>query len=557
MGKRLLSLGIIALGCALALLLGQRPGPIPAAIAGNICDPGEPACGGTPQPTATQPFAPTSTRTPTPSATPGGPTPPSPSAPPATPTPPGHHYELAVCDEPPEPIPAPWVGVADYLVENRCVREGGNTYCYGVWIRNTNESLYENKSLRSLPLPAHPVSEGDHCPNQPLDDVHRARPVCTVGNDPVYVAGSWYYNGLSRPVVDPTPYAVALYRPEPGLSIRVSYHHAYVPEPAYDQATAWNFGADYVCRDHGTPGPTPPPPPVPPTPTPSPAACPTCSTWISPQGSLSLPYLLPSAAITLSWGCSASPAGYLLSVWASDGGAWWLVERRSTGPAEHQVRLELVPGLIYRARVEARFSLGGAMASCCGAETYYRRSLLLPPHPVPQLGVRLFYYSDHDPDPAHGPDNPYETTSPLIFWNYGEMLHVRPWATWEEPEEPGWRAETRLKAWRYRGSRTARGSFPARCRPQDAPSCGWQDAEQTRYMHLRWWRGLLPGEIEGETAGENRQWVYVTPPGEMSFAYEVRGETEWVHEESGYTVTFPFTETLTVTVRLRYPVNIP
>jgi len=85
-------------------------------------------------------------------------------------------------------------------------------------------------------------------------------------------------------------------------------------------------------------------------------------------------------------------------------------------------------------------------------------------------------------------------------------------------------------------------------------SCGWQEVEGPRYLHLRWWRGLLGGEVEAQ--GEDLRWVYVTPPGEVAFGYEVRGETEWVHE-SGYRVTFPFTQALTVTVRLRYPVNLP
>ena len=226
------------------------------------------------------------------------------------------------------------------------------------------------------------------------------------------------------------------------------------------------------------------------------------------------------------------------------------------GPGERQVRLEVVPGLTYRARVEARFEVGGGMTSCCGGETYYRYALVLPSEPVPEMRVRLLYYSEHDPLPGHGPENPYETRSEQIFWNYGETLHVRPLAVWEEPSEPGWRTETRLTGWRYRGSQTPRGSFPARCRPADALSCGWQEVEGPRYLHLRWWRGLLGGEVEGEAQGEDLRWVYVTPPGEVAFGYEVRGETEWVHE-SGYRVTFPFTQALTVTVRLRYPVNLP
>jgi hypothetical protein len=71
-------------------------------------------------------------------------------------------------------------------------------------------------------------------------------------------------------------------------------------------------------------------------------------------------------------------------------------------------------------------------------------------------------------------------------------------------------------------------------------------------MHLRWYKVLLPGETEGVAEGNERTWLYQTDPMTVTFSYQVRAETTWTHLETGTTVAWPFTDTLTMTVRLRY-----
>ena len=563
--KRLPLGAVLTLLLGVALLLGWVwPGErgTPAALAGNICDPGSPGCGG-PTPTRTNTPIPSPTRTPPPSPTPGGPTlpptrTPPPGQPTATPLPPGKVHDLDVCDDPPAPIPAPWVGVADYLVENRCVAEGTTTHCYGVWIVNTHDSLYENRVRRGTQLERNPATQGDMRPETPTDDAHRLRPQCLMGGEWWYVGGRWYYNGTSRPIVDSHPYFSQIFKPEPGLTIRVAYYHAYVPEPSYDAATAWNFGASYVCRDYGNPGPTPVPPPPPPPPTPPPPACPSCTLQVThPEGSPGSPFLSPYQAVTLIWNCAGAPAGYTVSIWASDGSPWALVRREEIPPTEQRLSLEVLPGFLYRARVDAIFMVGGTRTACCSDDTYYRYSRVLPPTPVPDLHARVDYYSDHDSDPSHGPNNPYRTSGSSMHWNYGEVLHAHPSAQWDEPAYPGWRAETQILKWKYRGAITKDGWHPARCHPPGASSCGWQKELPRSYMHLRWYKYLMPGETEGVAEGDERRWVYATDPMTVIFSFQVVAETTWIEETLGYSITIPFTDTLTMTVRLRYPVTYP
>jgi len=511
-----------------------------------------------PPPTNTFVAAPTATARPT--ETPGRPT----ATPSLRPTDAPPLYESHVSDVPPSPIAAPWVGVVDYLLGNVCLEHGGETYCFGQWIANSNPSLYEDRGLREN-TSENGVSEGDRRPTSREDDVHIARPKCLVGSEWKYVAGTWYYNGLADVVVEPHPYGSQLveyrYPTVPRgeeFDVLVYRHHAYVPTPAYPGATAWNFGADYTCEQGGG---EPPPPPPAPTPAPPPAGCPACSVMVFPRGTWASPYLSPLRAITVTWDygpAAAGFSGYTVSLFASDGSAWWL----AGGPydyspgAPQRLGVEPQPGLIYRLLVQARFEVGGREGTCCEGETYLGYAVVLA-QPVPSLGARVEYWSEHDRNyPFRGPGNPYRTSGAEMFWNYGEVLHAHPSAEWEEPEPPaGWSVRTEILRWRYLGSRTASGWHAAACaRPGDG-SCGWQEESRgRRYLHLRWYKYLRSGEREGMAEGDSLRWVYATAPDPVSFGYEVAAETRWSYP-GREPIRLVFTETLTMTVDLQYPVS--
>jgi hypothetical protein len=551
---------------ALLLLASMRSTAVP--LAGVARYPTVPFGETPPIPTSIPSPYPTNTPMPFPTSTPW---PTSPGEPTDTPGPtaPGEPTETVPPDVevvdvavpvPPEPIPAPWVGVVDYLVEN--VYAQG--IWQGVWIVNTNSSLYEQGLLRYRVFRANPVAEGDLRPVDPVDNVHIARPQCLVNGEWVYVPGTWYYNGTSSVVVDPSYYGSELihYGP-PGypeeFDVLRRYHFAYVPEPAYPDATVWNFGALGECSDlggGGEPTPAPPPPPTPPPPVPE---CPSCNVTVSPYGTLESPYLVPRETITLTWNCAhppeASLAGYTMRAWAYDGSSWSVVANQDLGPyAPRQVILAVVPGLVYHARVTARFDVGGNEQGCCSGDTYFRYSMVMPP----ELGspeARLDYYSDHDSDPSRGPNNPYRTTGPFMLWNFGEFLHAHPSAEWTHPAYPGWQARTDILKWRYRGSEIGGTRYPARCTPPAALSCDWQEEQPgpLTYLHLRWYKYLMAGESENLAAGGNLTWVYVTNPLTVSLSYDVQAETTWTNTETGFEVTWPaFTQTLTVTVDLKY-----
>jgi hypothetical protein len=507
------------------------------------------------------------TRTARPTA-PGAPTaPPGPTAPPAEPTepaPPDYFIVDVAAPVPPEPAPAPWVGVVDFLRRNICVTHGGVTACQGDWIVNANPSLYENRNRRTEQLPINPASQGDMRPAAPADDVHVPRPQCLVNGQWIYVPGTWYYNGLSDVVVEagwhderfihygPPQYSVE-------FDVLVRYHRAHVPEPGYPGRTAWNFGALGECRDigGGGGGEPPPPPPPPPPPEPPPAGCPACYVNVVPAGTREDPSEAPWQTITLTWDCQAEggePTGYVVRAYVPQGEEWVLRERRDLPESARRAVLPVVPGFLYRAEVAALFDVGGSEQECCFGETYYRYYQELPTRTA-SLEARVEYWSEHDPDyPAHGPDNPYRTAGPFLNWNYGETLHAHPTAELVEPVPPaGWSAGTTLLRWRYRGSATNEW-HPARCDPPGAASCGWFEELPRAYVHLRWFRHLLPGETEGVAAGDTRAWAYATDPLTVSLAYQVQAETTWTNTQTGFQLTWPaFTATLTVTVDLQYP----
>jgi|GEM_PF-2140911 len=569
----ILLLATVAAGIA---ILGGLPSPAPAqasVLAHIITETPDPTH--TPAP-ATATARPTNTSlpwptsTPRPTNTPGGPTSTpaptdDPGDPTATPLPPDFEIVDVAAPVPPDPAPAPWVGVVDFLVENLYV----NDVWQGVWVVNTNPSLYENRAVRMEQVQANPAAQGDRCPDSPADDVHITRPQCQVNGEWWYVAGAWYYNGTSDVAVDPDWYDEELFHyghpeyPEE-FDVLVRYHHAYVPEPACTGACAWNFGADYTCDQMPgggggggeTPTPTPPPPPPSPTPVPE---CPSCSMSVSPYGTLDSPYLTPREGLTLTWSCAYPPeaelAGYAVRVWAYDGSSWAIIATHDISPdAPRQLVLDVVPGLLYRAQVTARFDVGGAAQSCCSGDTYYRYSMVVPPDPgSPE--ARLDYYSDHDSDPSHGPDNPYRTTGSAMLWNYGEFLHAHPSAEWTYEVHPGWQARTDIRQWKYRGSKIGDTWYAATCTPPAARSCDWQEERPgiLAYLHLRWYKHLQAGETANLAAGDGLTWVYVTDPLTVSIAYDVQAETTWRNEQTGFEVTWPaFTQTLTVTVDLQY-----
>ena len=141
-----------------------------------------------------------------------------------------------------------------------------------------------------------------------------------------------------------------------------------------------------------------------------------------------------------------------------------------------------------------------------------------------------------------------------MLWNYGEFLHAHPSAEWTHPEVPGWEARTDIRQWKYLGSWIDGALLPAACAGTADPSCGWQEEVpgSPTYIHLRWFKYLLSGEVENEAHGD-RTWVYTTEPLTVGLAYAVQAETTWTDQQTGYTVTWPaFTATLTVTVDLEY-----
>jgi hypothetical protein len=514
----------------------------------------------TPQPTNTA--LPMPTRTPQPTTTPGSPT----ELPQPTlteepePTVPPNIEVVDVCDDPPAPIPAPWVGVVDYLLENVYA----NGVCQGVWIANSNDSLFENSDARTR-VEANNVSEGDKRPADPADNVYIARPTCLANGQWVYVAGTWFYNGIAHVVTDPGVYWAELvhYTYPEDFDVLRNHHHTSVPVPAYDSHTWWNFAAQYTCEQQGGPEPPQPPPPPPPTPTPPPAECPSCVISVSPAGSLEAPYLSQDRSLTLTWSCAHDPGadltGYVVRVWANAGSEWLpFGEPHRIGPEEpRQVALEIPTDVLYRAQVEGHFNVNGNEEGCCAGDTYYRYSFEVEP-PTHTAEARVEYWSEHDPDyPIHGPDNPYRTSGPLMNWNYGEVLHAHPTVEFENsaPPSPAWTVLTSILKWRYRGGTTTRWHewHAAECNPPEAPSCDWQDELPRQYMHLRWYKHLLPGETEGVAEGDSRQWVYATDPLTVTFSYQVQAETIWTNTQTGFQITWPpFTETLTMTVRLRY-----
>jgi hypothetical protein len=267
---------------------------------------------------------------------------------------------------------------------------------------------------------------------------------------------------------------------------------------------------------------------------------------------------VPHEAITLTWDCAYPPeanlAGYTVRAWAYDGDSWSVVHSQEVSPmAPRQVALAVVPGLLYRGQVTARFDVAGDEQGCCSGDTYFRYSMVAPTDPgSPE--ARLDYYSEHDSDPYRGPDNPYRTTGPLLLWNFGEMLHAHPSAAWTHSTVPGWQPRTEILRWRYRGSAIGDTWHAASCAPPAASSCGWQEERPgaLTYLHLRWYKVLLAGEAENLASGDDLTWVYVTDPLTVSMAYDVQAETTWRNEETGFEVTWPaFTRTLTVTVDLK------
>lgn len=205
-------------------------------------------------------------------------------------------------------------------------------------------------------------------------------------------------------------------------------------------------------------------------------------------------------------------------------------------------------------RIEQGCGGGRGFSTLC--QWYYTAATT--PTIVPSLQARVDYYSERDRNPYRGPANPYRTGGPFMLWNYGEPLHAHPSATWTNPSYPGWSAETRIKAWRYRGSTTTR-FIPASCAVWNDPACGWHpEASPVHldYIHLRWYKYLRPGEREGQAAYDTAFWPYATNPMTVSFSYDVRAETTWTPTgDWGYTFTIPFTQTLTMTVCLLRPVT--
>lgn len=565
--RSLAALGVLALFIAMGVLAGLLlREPIPAAIAWippGDTDPPTPPPTGTCPPTETSKPWPTSTPWPTSGIATSTPLPTdAPGVPTETPLPPDTFIVDVAAPVPPEPVPFPWVGVVDYLRRNVCVTYGGHTACQGDWIDNANPSLYENSLRRQHVDSADPISQGDMRPAEPDDDVHIPRPQCLVNGGWVYVPGTWYYNGLSNVVVEDNWHNEQLLTYGPPqfpveFTVLVRYHRAYVPEPNYPGQTAWNFGALGECHGGGGGGEPPPSPPPSPTPAPTPASCPNCNVSIAPPGLPSIPYLTPWQDITLTWSChaeSGSPIGYIVRVYTAGSGQWDLRYRDDLPEDVRQLALPVDPGFLYRAEVTAIFDLDGTTTVCCSGETYYRYYQELPTGTA-SLEARVEYWSEHDPDyPNHGPASPYRTSGSVLAWNYGETLHVHPTAELIEPVPPaGWAAHTALLRWRFRGS-VAGEWHPARCDPPDAPSCGWFDESPRTYIHLRWFRNIMPGEIEGVAVDDARTWVYRTDPTTVTLAYQVQAETTWTHTQTGLQLTWPaFTTTLTVTVDLQRP----
>lgn len=555
-------LGMLTQGGAPPALAGVPPEPSPTRTRRPTGPPHPtamrtPASTRTPAPTRPPTPSPTGwpTATPSPTAEPGAPT--------ETPLPPHEQVVDVVWPVPPEPPPAPWVGVVDYLLGNVCAEYKGTTVCQGEWIVNTNPSLYEDISKRTDDLPANLVLLGDMRPTEPDDDVYISRPQCLVNGEWMYAPGIWYHNGLSEVRVEDEPFDTKIVHYGPPtypveFDVLVRYHRAYVPEPAYSEDTAWNFGAHGTCEGVGDGGEPPPTPPPPPTPTPPPAECPACELVLSPEGTLESPYLSPWQRITLTWNCDyspeAPPVGYVLRAWGYDGQDWVTVAREEFSPeAPRRATHDIVSGWLYHARVQALFEVQGQGVACCDDETYYRHALLLPT-PVGAPEARLDYYSEHDRDPTRGPDHPYRSSGPAIRWNYGEFLHAHPSAEWSHPEVPGWDGRTDVRRWKYLGSWIDGALRQARCADRTDPSCGWQEEVpgEPVYIHLRWFKNLMRGEVENEARGD-RTWVYATEPQTVGLVYALEAETTWTHRETGYTVTWPaFTTTLTVTVDLKY-----
>jgi hypothetical protein len=268
---------------------------------------------------------------------------------------------------------------------------------------------------------------------------------------------------------------------------------------------------------------------------------------------------VPQESITLTWDCAYPPeadlSGYTVRAWAYDGSSWSAVYNQEVSPmAPRQLTLAVVPGLLYHGQVMARVDVAGSEESCCWGDTFYRYSVVVPP----ELGspeARLDYYSDHDSDPSRGPDNPYRSTVPALLWNYGEFLHAHPSAEWTHSSFPGWQPRTDILKWKYRGSRVGDAWHPVRCTGAGDRSCDWQDEIPGRpaYLHLRWFKYLMPGEVENEAAGDNLTWVYTASPVPVALSYQVQAETTWTYTATGFQVTWPaFTTTLTVTVDLQY-----
>ncbi len=429
---------------------------------------------------------------------------------------------------PPDPIPAPWVGVIDFLRQNVCVSHGGTTVCEGDWIANTNPSLFENRVIRREDVDANLVAEGDMRPDNPADDVHVARPRCLLNGEWWYVPGAWYYNGTSSAVVDEAVYRTVVqhYGPpevprEEAFDVLVRYHYAHVPEPAYPGATAWNFGASGECKDlgGGGGGPTPTPPPPPPTFPPVPVDCPSCALSVSPLGAIESPYLVPSTSVTLTWVCSypsGDLTGYSARIWSYNGTQWSVVDQRDL--TENHWTVEVLSGFLYRAQVSARFDVGGEEQDCCSAQTYYRYSLeFTPPSLSPE--ARADYWSRDDP--GSSPEQPRHTTGAVLAWPWGQFLNIHPTAAFTLTDPgPDWQAQVRILRWRYRGSLG-----------QEVTTAWYEETDPPQYIHLLWTR--YP-----HTTTLPDTWIYASEPQTVDVTYDLEVELILTYVPTGQEVRF-------------------